>query len=254
MKIDFDYSYDHPCYRPRFPDELFDRLAGRFGIGQKGQVLLDLGTGSGTMARAYAKRGCVVSALDPEQAQLEEAKRITQQNGLSINYVQSRAEQTGFPDRSFDVVAAGQAWHWFDGRMAAREARRILRPRGFLVIIYLDWVALPGNVADVTEALIEKHNPAWRFRGWTGFNPLWMNDAAAAGFVELESFSFDVPVLYSHEYWRGRVRDSAGVGAALPPAAVQRFDEELTRVLREKFPSDPISVPHRAYTIVGRVP
>src|SRR3954454_22086821 len=55
MKIYFAYAYDHPCYRPRFPDELFDRLAGRFGIGQRGQTILDLGTGSGTMARAYAK-------------------------------------------------------------------------------------------------------------------------------------------------------------------------------------------------------
>jgi SAM-dependent methyltransferase len=254
MKIDFDFAYDNPCYRPRFPEELFDRLAGRFNIGQRGQTLLDLGTGSGTVARAYARRGCVVTGIDPEANQLEEAKRLTQQGGQPVLYVQARAEQTGLPDRSFDVVIAGQAWHWFDGRMAAREARRILRSRGFLVIVYLDWVALPGNVADLTEALIERHNPAWRFRGWSGFNPLWMNDAAAAGFVELESFSFDVPVLYSHEYWRGRVRDSAGIGSALTPNAVTRFDEELARLLKEKFPSDPISVPHRAYTIVGRAP
>jgi hypothetical protein len=81
-----------------------------------------------------------------------------------------------------------------------------------------------------------------------------MNDVAAAGFVELESFSFDVPVLYSHEYWRGRVRDSAGIGNSLTPAQVQRFDEELARVLKERFPADPLSVPHRAFTIVGRTP
>src|ERR1700690_1768231 len=81
MKIDFDFAYDHPCYRPRFPEELFDRLAGRFGIGQRGQTLLDLGTGSGTVARAYARRGCVVTGLDPEAVQLEEAKRLTQQGG-----------------------------------------------------------------------------------------------------------------------------------------------------------------------------
>jgi SAM-dependent methyltransferase len=254
MKIDFDYAYDHPCYRPRFPDELFERLAGRFQLGMSGQRVLDLGTGSGTMARAFSRRGCVVTGLDPEPAQLEEAKRLSRQNELPVLYVQGTAEQTGLADGSFDVVSAGQCWHWFDGKAAAREARRVAAPGGFLVIVYLDWVALTGNVADATEALIEKHNPAWRFRGWSGFNPLWMNDAAAAGWTNLESFSFDVPVLYSHDYWRGRVRDSAGIGASLSAEAVLRFDDELARVLRERFPADPLAVPHRAFTIVGRAP
>jgi SAM-dependent methyltransferase len=254
VKIDFDYAYDHPCYRPRFPDELFDRLAGRFAIGMRGQRVLDLGTGSGTMARAFAKRGCVVTGIDPVQDQIEEAKRITRQQGLEVMYVLGRAEATGLADRSFEVIAAGQCWHWFDGRAAAIEARRVITPRGYLALVYLDWVALSGNVADVTEQLIEKHNPAWRFRGWSGFNPLWMNDLAAAGFTDLESFSFDVPVLYSHEYWRGRVRDSAGIGSSLTPQQVQRFDEDLARTLREKFPNDPMPVPHRAYSIVGRAP
>ncbi len=37
-------------------------------------------------------------------------------------------------------------------------------------------------------------------------------------------------------------------------SAVQRFDDELARVLKERFPADPLPVPHRAYTIVGRAP
>jgi SAM-dependent methyltransferase len=255
MKIDFDYAYDHPCYRPKFPEELFDRLAQKFGIGKIGQRVLDLGTGSGTMARAFARRGCVVTGLDSEPQQIEDAKRMVMRHPeLGVTFVVGRAEATGLRDAAFEVVAAGQCWHWFDGRAAAREARRVVVPGGFLLIVYLDWVAQEGNVADITETLIEKHNPAWRFRGWSGFNPLWMNDVAAAGFSNIESSSFDMPVLYSHEYWRERVRDSAGVGASLSAEQVQRFDDELNQLLRERFPTDPLSVPHRSYSIVARAP
>jgi SAM-dependent methyltransferase len=254
MKIDFDFATDHPCYRPRFPDELFERLAGRYGLGIGGQRVLDIGTGTGTLARAFARRGCFVTAVDPSAEALTEAKRLAAQNRASVDWVQSSAEETGLPSDFYDVVSAGQTWHWFDRPRAAAEARRVTRPGGHLVIIYVDWLSLKGNINDATEEMIERHNPAWRFRGWSGFNPLWTNDASEAGFVNVESFSFDVSVMYSHEYWRGRVRDSAGLNNSLSPAQLQRFDDEMANMLRTRFSSDPMPVPHRVFAIVGRAP
>ena len=43
---------------------------------------------------------------------------------------------TGLPDRSVDMVAAAQAFHWFDGPAFARECRRILRPGGRAVLVW----------------------------------------------------------------------------------------------------------------------
>jgi len=60
--------------------------------------------------------------------------------------VRARAEALPFRDHSFDVVGAGQCWHWFDRRRAALEARRVLTPGGLMVIASFDWIALPGNV------------------------------------------------------------------------------------------------------------
>ena len=42
---------------------------------------------------------------------------------------------------------------------AALEARRLLAPSGRLVIAHFDWLPLPGNVVEATEALIKAHNP-----------------------------------------------------------------------------------------------
>ena len=100
---------------------------------------------------------------------------------------------------------------------------------GALVICHFDWLPLPGNVVAATEALILEHNPEWPLSGGLGMYPLWTLDVAEAGFTGLETFSFDVPVAYSHEAWRGRIRASAGVAASLPPDAVAAFDDELAR-------------------------
>ena len=252
MKIDFGRTAgDYARYRAGFPDVLFERLAG-LGIGRRGDRILDLGTGTGTLGRGFARRGCAVTGLDPSTELLEQARAIDRTAGLKTNYVVARAEDTGMPERSFDVVSAGQCWHWFDRPRAATEARRILVAQGLLVIAYFDWIPLPGNVVEATEKLIEHHNPAWKFGGGNGIHPQFLHDVAVAGFRDIETFSVDLDVPYSHEAWRGRIRASAGVGASLSADRVAEFDRALESLLRERFPGDPFEVFHRVFAIVCR--
>ncbi len=254
MDIDFGKTaQDYARYRAGFPNELFARLT-RFGVGLPGQRVLDLGTGTGTLARGFARRGCTTTGLDPSVPLTEEAKRLDQEAGVSVRYVIAKAEQTGMPDASFDVVTAGQCWHWFDRPQAAREVRRLLVPQGWLVIAHFDWIPLPGNVAEATEQLILQYHPEWKLGGGRGLYPRWLGDVAIAGFEQIETFSFDEFTPYSHEAWRGRIRASAGVAACLPPEQVSRFDADLKKLLEERFPSDPLGVHHRAFALVCRAP
>jgi SAM-dependent methyltransferase len=173
---------------------------------------------------------------------------------VEIDYVEAPAEATGLPDGAFDVVSAGQCWHWFDRPAAANEARRVLRPGGTIVICHFDWLPLPGNVVEATEALILEHNPSWRGAGGFGMYPPWTRDVYEAGFREIQTFSFDIDVPYSHEAWCGRIRASAGVAASLPPEEVARFDEHHATMLKEQFPADPLSVPHRVWALIAEAP
>lgn len=239
---------DYGRYRAGFPDAFFDRVRA-YGIGLPGQRLLDLGTGTGTLARGFALRGCEVTGLDRSGDMIQKAKELDGEAGVTIRYVVGSAEETSQRDGSFDVVTAGQCWHWFHRSRAAREARRVLTADGSLCIAHFDWIPLPGNVADATEMLIEKHNPEWKFGGGMGLYPKWLGDLVAAGFREIETFSFDLDVPYSHEAWRGRIRASAGVGASLGPAAVEVFDAELAEVLKKEFPEDPLKVLHRVFAV-----
>ena len=252
--IDFGKTArDYGSFRAGFPDALFDRLA-NFGIGKTGQRLLDLGAGTGYLGRGFARAGCAVTGLDPSDALINEARRLDREAGVASDYVTAHAEHTGLPDHAFDVVTAGQCWHWFDRARAAAEVRRLLQPGGALVIAHFDWIPLPGNVAEATERLIERHNPDWTMGGGTGMKREWLADVAIAGFRGIETFSFDEDTPYSHMAWRGRIRASAGVGASLAPDAVMRFDGELAELLAQRFPEDPLAVLHRCFALVCRAP
>jgi SAM-dependent methyltransferase len=250
--IDFGRTAsDYSRHRSGFPPDFFARVA-PWGVGIAGQDLLDVGTGTGTLARGFAMRGCRVTGLDPSVELIEEARELDRENGVAITYVQARAENTGMPDKSYDVITAGQCWHWFQRDAAASEARRLLRGNGVLLIAHFDWLPLAGSVVEATEALILEHNPHWKFAGGNGIYGRWFADLSTAGFRGLQSLSFDIDQPYGHEAWRGRIRASAGVAASLDAAEVARFDAAHAALLAEKFPADPLRVPHRVFALLGR--
>jgi SAM-dependent methyltransferase len=239
---------------------LVDRLAAR-GVVRTGARVVDLGTGTGSLARLFARHGCDVTAVDLAAPLLEQARRLDNEAGVEIAYRQARAEETGLPGDSFDVVSAGQCWHWFDRPAAAREVLRLLIPGGVVVIAHFDWLSIGENVVVATERVIGRHaDPGALGRGpgpysrGTGVYPQWLVDLQSAGFVGIETFSFDVEVPYSHEGWVGRVRASAAIAATLDSDGVRAFSEELAAALAEDFPENPLTIPHRVWAVTARAP
>ncbi len=244
---------DYVAYRAGFPDQLYDRLA-PYGIGQPGQSILDLGTGTGTIANALARRGCAVVGYDHSYPMLRAACYLGQDAGHPAQYIIGKAERLPFKPASFDVIVAGQCWHWFDGPAVAKSCRQLLVPGGRMVIAHFDWLPLPGNVVEASEQMILAVSPSWRGSNGNGIHVHALPDIQLAGFVDIETFSCDVPVEYSHEAWRGRVRACAGIGVMLPPDQVEQFDIEHAAMLADRFPADPLSIPHRLFAIVCTSP
>lgn len=254
MKIDFgETAADYARHRAGYPAGLFERLA-CFGLGVPEQRVLDLGTGTGALGRGFARAGCNVVGLDLSQALLDEARRLDGLEALASEYLSAQAECVPLEDHQFDIVSAGQCWHWFDRPQAALEARRLLKPAGHMVIAHFDWLPLPGNMVEATEHLIEAFNPAWCMGGGVGMYPQWLVDLDTAGFVGIESFSFDEDASYSHEAWRGRIRASVGVAASLSSDEVEQFDQALQQLLVDRDEPEVMAVPHRVFAVVAQTP
>ncbi|MBX8782727.1 class I SAM-dependent methyltransferase [Ochrobactrum sp. GRS2] len=249
--IDFGKTAsDYRNFRAGFPSEFFNALSAKNYISSD-QSALDIGTGTGTVARGLAQKGLIVTGIDPAQALLDEAAELDKEAGVSIRYRTGSAESLTEADDSFDLLTAGQCWHWFVRAKAAQEAKRVLKPHGRIIIAHFDWLPFAGNVVEATEQLILKYNPKWTMGGGGGIYPQWLQDLAEASFSTIETFSFDLPVYYSHEAWRGRIRASAGVKASLSPEETTRFDCELAQILQKDFAENPQAIPHRVWAVTA---
>jgi SAM-dependent methyltransferase len=242
---------DYAQHRPGLPDADFARLRA-LGIGRAGQRVLDLGTGTGQAARGLAGPGLRIVGLDPAQPLLLAGVELVRAAGIALaGRVRATAERLPFAAGAFDALVACQCWHWLDAPRASAEARRVLAPGGRIALVQFDWLPLLGNVVAATEALILKHNPAWALGGGDGRYPARAAELAAAGFRDVLQEERDVDLPFPHAGWRGRIRASAGVAASLDAAAVARFDAEHAALLAERFPADPLPVPHRVHVTVA---
>ncbi len=253
--VDFGrHSDDYAAYRPGLPPSFYRRLDAIVPL--EGSRSLDLATGPGTVAVELAARGSAVVGIDTSANQVATARRVAGERHLEhkTRFQVARAEQTGLEAGAFDLVTAGQCWHWFDGDAAMAEARRVLRPDGILAIVDYPYLVEHAPVARDTEELILAFNPSWTMAGSTGLFPERIEEVLHGGFTLVEAFCYDHDEAFSHVAWRGRMRTCNGVGSGgLPPPEVVRFDDALRQLLARKYP-DPMIVAHRVWCVVARKP
>jgi SAM-dependent methyltransferase len=244
-------SGDYAAFRPGPPDEFYDRLRA-LGIGLPRQRILDLGTGTGVVARALARHGSVLAGIDIAPAQIAEARRLAAAEQLQIDFRVAPAEDPPFANHSFDVATANQCFLYFDQERTLAAVRRLLVPGGRLVTSHFNWLPSIDPIAGASEQLILKFNSAWLAAGFDGkIEPVpdWIpKDILLEGF-----FWFDVDMPSDRKAWRGRIRASRGIGASLPASEVEAFDKEHAALL-ERIAPETFSIRHRIDAHIFRFP
>ena len=114
-------------YRDIYPDLFYQKVADR-GLCVKGQKVLDLGTGTGVLPRNMYKFGAEWTGTDISPEQIEQAKKLSEEAGMNIDYQAVSAEKLDFPDESFDVITACQCFWYFDHEKVAPEFHPIFIP------------------------------------------------------------------------------------------------------------------------------
>ncbi len=235
-------SADYDRHRPGPPAALYELLAA-LGIGRPGQRLLDIGTGTGLVAREFARRGARVAATDAAPGQIAAARDAAAREGLDIDWRVAPAEACPHPDASFDAVSASQCWMYFDVARTCAELKRVLAPGGRLVTTHFNWLPPADALVRASEALVLRFNPDWQGGGWSGEVPGVPAWSVGRGDVQAACW-FDVDVPFTHLGWRGRMRACRGIGATLAEAEIEAFDAAHAQLLRERVP-DPFTVRHR---------
>jgi SAM-dependent methyltransferase len=125
---------DYVHHRPGYPPELLDLVVRLSGLGPGG-VAADVGSGTGFLTRLLLESGARVIGVEPNAAMRAAAEQMLSAEAR-FQSIDGSAEATGLAGASVDVVTAGQAFHWFDPARTRLEFSRILRPGGWVVLVW----------------------------------------------------------------------------------------------------------------------
>ncbi len=181
-------------YRPNYPAAVLDWLQADCGL-TPAAVVADIGSGTGKLAELFLRNGNRVFGVEPNREMREAGERLLA-GFANFASIDGAAEATALPDASVDFVTAGQAFHWFEPEPARREFARILRPGGWVVVVW-NARAMASPFQQAYEDLLEEFCPEYAqvnhrdvseedLRDWLGLNPFHK-----ACFANSQAFDFE---------------------------------------------------------------
>jgi len=127
-------SDNYARFRPSYPAEVIEILKNECGLSET-SVIADIGSGTGILSELFLQNGNSVVAVEPNAAMRQVGERLLG-SYEKLRSVDAAAEATTLQSGSVDFVTAAQAFHWFDRPRAKREFKRILKPAGWVVLIW----------------------------------------------------------------------------------------------------------------------
>jgi SAM-dependent methyltransferase len=201
--------------RPSYPDAIVDRIVAT----SPGPEILDVGCGTGIVARQFRAAGCRVLGVEPD-ARMADFARAT---GIEVEV--SRFETWDAAGRAFDAVVAGQSWHWVDPVAGAAKAAQVLRPGGVLAAFWHVFEAPPPvstAFAEVYRRVVPDPPFTVQAAGQGRMPYLGVITKVAdgmrevGGFGEAEQSRFDWERSYTRDEWLDLLPTTGGL-TRLPP-------------------------------------
>lgn len=121
-------------YRPDYPPAVIEALQAHCGLRPQ-HVVADVGSGTGKLAELFLQAGNRVVGIEPNRVMREAGERLLADYPRFVS-LDGTAEAIPLADDAADFITAGQAYHWFDPPCARPEFRRVLRPDGWVALVW----------------------------------------------------------------------------------------------------------------------
>ena len=126
----------HYPLRPPYPEGLFAALAAL--VVDEPRIILDLGTGTGELARGLLPAADRVDAIDASLAMIEVGRSRERGDDPRLRWIHGRAEEAPL-DPPYALVTAGDSLHWMDWDVMVPRIAEMLSRNGSLAIASRDW-------------------------------------------------------------------------------------------------------------------
>lgn len=237
----FDFgktSAEYAKYRDIYPKELYEKLY-EIGVGHKDCSWLDIGTGTGVLPLNLFDFGANITGIDISSEQINSAKELAKKRkAKNINFIVSPAETTPFADNSFDCITAAQCFWYFDREKITKEIKRLLKPNGVFVKIYMSYT-LNDEIAKMSHELVKKLNTSWT-PGASGSKDMY-NHPFENG--QLDIFECKLP--FTRESWHGRMLACRGTMASMDNETLKNWSEKHLAML-SVYPEN-FTIKHKVY-------
>lgn len=142
-------------YRPGYPGEIIELLKTDCGL-TGASVVADIGFGTGKLTELFLANGNAVFGIEPNKEMREAGERLLA-GFADFKSIAATAEETSLPGASVDFISAGQAFHWFDRNRSRTEFARILKPGGWVVLIWNDRQTVSSSFLVEYEQLLKTY-------------------------------------------------------------------------------------------------
>lgn len=227
-------SDNYARFRDVYTQEFYDRIIGR-NLCMNGQKVLDIGTGTGVLPRNLYRYGAKWTGTDISEEQIRQAGILS--GNMNIDYHTVSTEELDFPDDSFDVITACQCFFYFDHERIAPALRRMLKPGGQLLVLYMAWLPFEDEIAEASEELVLKYNPAWSGAGET-MHPIIIPEVYEKDFELVYQETYPIKVHFTRESWHGRIKTCRGIGASLIEKEISAWEQKHLKLLTETAPEE----------------